>query len=99
MGFRQRVLELTRMIPRGKVTTYKIIAHRLRSKGYRAVGMALKHNPRPIIVPCHRVIRSDGSLGGFSSKKHSKKALLEKEGVRFKGDKIIGLRMRLFYFK
>lgn len=62
-----QVYQLLRKIPRGKVTTYKEIAKTLGNKNLaRVVGNALKKNPCPIIVPCHRVVKSDGQLGGFS---------------------------------
>ncbi len=90
MNFAQKVLQLTKRIPRGKVTTYKEIARELNSKAYRAVGTALKNNKNPIKIPCHRVINSDGSVGGYSGKKNSKKKikLLLKEGVKIKNNKI-----------
>ena len=64
--FQQRVWEAILKIPYGSVTDYKNIAHALGSRGYRAVGTAVKHNPIPIIVPCHRVLPVDGSLGNYS---------------------------------
>ena len=63
--FADNVLALVKEIPRGKVTTYKALGNALGNKAYRAVGNALRHNPNPIIVPCHRVVCSDGSLGGL----------------------------------
>lgn len=54
-----------RKIPYGKTTSYKSLAQRLNHKGYRSIGQAIGRNPLLIIIPCHRVIRSDGSLGGF----------------------------------
>jgi len=83
MSFDEKVLEAVERIPRGKVATYRDIADSINTKAYRAVGQALKRNPHPISVPCHRVIRSDGSLGGYGGKMNSKKkvALLRKEGV------------------
>ncbi len=80
--FQKRVYGLVKKIPKGKITTYKEIAKALNSSP-RAVGQALKRNPFPINIPCHRVIKSDGSLGGYKGKVNSKlkKELLEKEGV------------------
>ena len=65
MDFSRRVYDLCRRIPKGKVTTYKIIAEKLGTKAYRAVGNALNKNPHKD-VPCHRVVGSDGSLTGFA---------------------------------
>jgi methylated-DNA-[protein]-cysteine S-methyltransferase len=93
MDFAHRVYSACKRIPRGKVSTYKEIAKALGSRAYRAVGQALRHNPYAPIVPCHRVVSSDGTIGGFAgeSKGNSIKrkiALLEKEGVRFSGRRI-----------
>lgn len=82
--FQQQVLRLEFQIPRGKVSTYGCLAGRLgRPRAVRAVGTALARNPFPIIIPCHRTIRSDGTLGGFGGGLKMKRALLEMEGVPF----------------
>ena len=71
-------------IPKGKVSTYGRLAEKSgASKGARAVGNALATNPYPLIIPCHRVIRSDGSLGGFGGGLKMKKELLLMEGITF----------------
>ena len=65
-GFSEKVWELTKRIPKGKVTTYGEIARALGRPGpARAVGQALKRNPHAPAVPCHRVVKSDGGLGGY----------------------------------
>lgn len=81
--FQKRVLFATLDIKRGHVRTYKQIAAQIGNRNaYRAVGTALRKNPFPIIVPCHRVIKSDGTLGRYSNGGTGKKgALLEKEGI------------------
>ena len=67
-SFRRRVLEACRNIPRGQTATYADLARDAGSpRATRAAGSTMAHNPLPPIVPCHRVIRSDGSVGGFSS--------------------------------
>jgi len=82
--FQRRVLQVVHEIPRGCVSTYRLIAGHLgKTNGARAVGGALASNPFPLIVPCHRAIRSDGSLGGYQGGPDMKRALLEKEGVGF----------------
>ena len=86
MGFADDVYELTKQIPRGKISTYKAIAESLGTKAYRAVGQALHLNPHAPIVPCHRVIASDGSLHGFASGLKKKASLLRKEGVIVKNN-------------
>lgn len=69
-------------VPYGTVVTYKEIARRVGSPGgARAVGRAMAANPVPIIIPCHRVVRSDGGLGGYSSGVGTKRRLLELEGI------------------
>jgi O-6-methylguanine DNA methyltransferase len=80
--FEHRVFKEVRRIPYGTVRTYKEIARSIGSpRAARAVGQALKRNPIPIIIPCHRVVKSDGSLGGFSQGVELKQKLLEIEGL------------------
>ena len=91
--FQERVYAATQRIPRGKVTTYRNLARAIGCGSSRAVGQALKVNPFAPEVPCHRVIRSDLTIGGFSGKLKGpeidrKRALLLKEGVRFAGDRL-----------
>lgn len=67
-AFRREVLEACRKIPRGCTASYADLARAAGKPGAsRAVGGAMSHNPLPLVVPCHRVLRSDGGLGGFSS--------------------------------
>jgi methylated-DNA-[protein]-cysteine S-methyltransferase len=98
MNFNQRVLELTKKIPKGKVTTYKLIAQKLNCRAYRAVGNALNKNKKPIIIPCHRVVNTNGSLGGYSRGIQNKIALLKKEGIKIKNRKIINFKEVLYRF-
>ncbi len=100
MNFNEKVWALTKKIPKGNVTTYKIIAEKLGTKAYRAVGTALRKNRKPIIIPCHRVICSDGSLGGYKGELNNKEKalLLKKEDIEIKNNKIISLNRYLFYF-
>ena len=82
--FQQLVLRAEHAIPRGRVSTYKLIAAYLGVPGgARAVGNALANNPFPLIVPCHRVIRSDYGLGGYQGGLYMKRSLLSKEGLIF----------------
>ncbi|MDM7999971.1 MAG: methylated-DNA--[protein]-cysteine S-methyltransferase [Dehalococcoidia bacterium] len=96
-AFQRRVLLVEREIPRGWVSTYGRIASRLGAPGAaRAVGTALARNPFPLIIACHRTIRSDGTLGGFGGGVEMKRALLELEGVEFSQmGKVLGSR---FYY-
>lgn len=87
--FSSRVYALTRKIPRGRVTTYQDLARQLQSpRAARAVGRALSKSPGMVKnlpasrqVPCHRIIRSDGLVGGFALGTRTKILLLRKEGV------------------
>ena len=103
MSFDERVWKLMKRIPKGKVTTYGLIAKKLNTKAYRAVGNACRKNPYAPRVPCHRVVRSDGSVGGFggetSGKTVEKKIrLLRKENVQVKNGRIVDFRRVLFKF-
>jgi methylated-DNA-[protein]-cysteine S-methyltransferase len=81
--FQRRVLLAEYRIPRGWISTYGRIARSLGIPGgARAVGRALSRNPFPIIIPCHRAIRSNGELGGFQGGQKMKRALLELEGIQ-----------------
>ena len=78
--FQEKVYGVVRKIPKGKVLTYKEIAAAIGNpKAYRAVGNALNKNPFRE-VPCHRVIRSDGKVGGYARGTKKKTELLKKEG-------------------
>jgi len=82
--FQRRVLLAEWAIPRGRVSTCGRLARRLGMPGAaQAVGGVLAGNSFPIIIPCHRAVRSDGALGGFQGGLAIKRALLEMEGVRF----------------
>lgn len=80
--FQREVLLAEHGIPRGMVSTYGRIARRVgRATAARAVGTALARNPFPIVIPCHRAIRSDGTLGGYLGGLPMKRALLEMEEI------------------
>ena len=95
--FQKRVLRAEHAIPRGRVSTYRLIAAHLgKPNGPRAVGNALANNPFPLIVPCHRAIRSDRQLGGYQGGLEMKRALLEMEGFAF--DSTGKVVCRQFYY-
>ena len=103
MKFEERVWELMKRIPRGKVTTYALIAKKLNTEAYRAVGNACRKNPYAPVVPCHRVVRSDGTIGGFGGKISGKTVekkiqLLRRENVEVKNGRIVDFRKVLFRF-
>ncbi|MHA2287361.1 MAG: methylated-DNA--[protein]-cysteine S-methyltransferase [Promethearchaeota archaeon] len=84
--FSKSVLKALLKIKPGELTTYSDLAKSINSKAYRAVGSVLRNNSLPLIVPCHRVVKKDGKLGGFMGKLEEdwqtnlKKSLLEIEG-------------------
>ena len=79
--FQREVWEATRLISYGEARSYQWVAGQIKKpKASRAVGQALGRNPLPIIVPCHRVLASDGKLGGFTGGLNTKKNLLRLEG-------------------
>ena len=93
-AFEERVYDAARMIPRGCVTTYAVIGRIIGCRSAQAIGQALSRNPYAPGVPCHRVIRSDLTLGGFSRQVDGpeiarKARLLAAEGVRFVDGKLV----------
>jgi len=83
--FEWKVLAATSKIPLGETRSYQWVAKAIgRPKAMRAIGQALKKNPYPLIIPCHRVIKENGSLGGYAGGKKRKEELLrlEKEIAR-----------------
>ena len=97
-SFNQKIWQLTKKIPKGKVTTYRILAEKLGTKAYRAVGNAMAANPFVPVVPCHRVVNSGGNVGNYSGKggKKGKIRMLEKEGIKIEDNKIVDFEKRLF---
>lgn len=92
-SFEQRVYDLISRIPRGKVATYAAIGKALRCGSAQAIGQALRRNPFAPKVPCHRVIKSDLTLGGFSGETAGqeikrKLRMLKSEGIEFTGGKL-----------
>jgi methylated-DNA-[protein]-cysteine S-methyltransferase len=89
--FYRRAQLAARAIPYGEVRTYLWLAARAGSaKAVRAAGQAMAHNPISPIIPCHRVIASDGSLGGYTGGLDTKRVLLELEGVSVSGYHVAG---------
>lgn len=88
-SFSEAVYKATKAIPLGKVVTYAWIAKRIKNPhAVRAVGNALNKNPHAPKVPCHRVIRSDGTLGGFAHGTKAKERMLKREKVRMENGKV-----------
>lgn len=99
--FAKKVYDLTSEVPKGRVTTYKLIAEELGTRAYRAVGQVLRCNPFAPEIPCHRVVASDGKLGGFMGKKkgsalNKKIKLLKSEGVLVENGRIVDFEEKVW---
>lgn len=100
--FQQKVFNAVAQIPEGRVTTYKLVAEYLQCHSSQAIGQALKKNPYSPEIPCHRVIASDLSLGGYkgntdAANTKSKLDLLTREGIQFENNKLKD-KNKMFYF-
>lgn len=90
MNFTEKVWKAISKIPRGKVATYAQVARAAGSlNAFRAVGTACGKNPNAPVVPCHRVVSSNGGIGGYSGGMRKKILLLSREGIRVKNNKIV----------
>ena len=105
-AFHRKIYSLLKKVPKGKVTTYKALAQAAGTKAYRAVGQAMRCNPYAPIVPCHRVVASDGSIGGFRGTRNSKSKeigekikMLRREGVEIRSSKVIDFKRKLHDFQ
>ena len=85
-------------VPEGKVTTYGAIAAALNGRAYRAVGRAMARNEQLVVIPCHRVVRSDGSIGQYVHGPERKAELLQKEGVQVKNGRVENFLEHLHVF-
>ena len=86
-------------VPEGKVTTYGDLAKAVGlENGQRVIGMVMKKNPFPVIIPCHRVVKSNGKIGGYVYGERVKSNMLLKEGIKIKDGKIIDFAKEKFYF-
>jgi len=99
MNFNEKVWQLCKNVPKGNITTYKEIANAMKTKAYRAVGNALHANPHAPIVPCHRVVNSDGRIGGFGGGVKKKIKMLKKEGVKVSSGNVVSFNTTIFKFK
>lgn len=97
----EKTYKLLKTVPKGRVTTYKALAHALHTKGYRAIGQFMRTNPYAPEVPCHRVVASDGTVGGFMGHKTGKQVekkirMLRAEGITISGRNILNFGQVLF---
>ena len=95
-SFSEKVYSVLKKVPRGRVTTYKAIAEALNTKACRAVGNALNRNPYAPKVPCHRVVKSNGNIGGYAEGVRKKIKLLKKEGVQTKNNSVVDFNKKMF---
>ncbi len=94
MKLEEKVYKKLLEVPPGMVTTYGELSKAVGIKnGQRVIGRIMNKNPYPVIVPCHRVIKSDGKIGGYAWGEKIKISMLSKEGVKIKNGKIVDLKM------
>ena len=99
MRIEERIYKKLLQVPYGKITTYGELSRSVGLKnGQRIVGQIMKKNPFPVIVPCHRVVKSDGTIGGYAYGTERKKHMLSNEGLKINNDKILDFKKNLFYF-
>ena len=99
MNFNESVWKFIKKIPKGKVATYKEIARAIGNvNAFRAVGNACNKNPHSPKVPCHRIVASDGKIGGYAFGEKKKILLLKKEGVAVSNGKIVDFENVLYKF-
>jgi methylated-DNA-[protein]-cysteine S-methyltransferase len=107
----QKTYDLLKTVPAGRVTTYKALADAAGTKAYRAIGQFMRHNPYAFEscddphtrIPCHRVVASDGTIGGFMGKRDGveiakKIALLKQEGIAIQENKVVNFPSLIFTF-
>jgi len=86
-------------VPKGKVTTYGELAKAVGLKnGQRAIGRIMNKNPYPVIIPCHRVVNSNGKIGGYAYGDDIKNRMLTKEGIEIRNGKILDFEKRIYKF-
>ena len=99
MTLSTRVYKKLLLVPKGKITTYGELSKAVGLKnGQRAIGMIMKKNLFPVIVPCHRVVKSDGKIGGYAYGERVKSKMIANEGIKIKDGKIIDFDKERFYF-
>ena len=99
MKIEEKIYKKLLQVPSGYVTTYGELAKAINLKnGQRIVGQIMKKNPFPVIVPCHRVVKSDGNVGGYAYGTAIKKNMLTREGLKINNNKILDFKNNLFQF-
>ncbi len=99
MTFSTKVYKKLLKVPKGKVTTYGDLARAIGLKnGQRLIGIIMKNNPFPVIIPCHRVVKSNGEIGGYAYGEKIKSNILSKEGIIIKDGKILDFDKKKYLF-
>ena len=99
MRIEERIYKKLLQVPYGKITTYGELSRSVGLKnGQRIVGQIMKKNPFPVIIPCHRVVKSNGDIGGYAFGINVKKTMLSKEGICIKKDSIENFKNIYFKF-
>jgi len=99
MNLDKKIYKKLLEVPKGKITTYGELAKAAGMKnGQRAVGKIMNKNPYPLIIPCHRVVKSDGHIGGYAYGEDIKSYMLTQEGIIIKNGKILDLENKMYRF-
>ena len=99
MNLEQQVYKKLIEVPKGKITTYRELAKAVGLKnGQRVIGQIMKKNPYPGIIPCHRVVKSDGMIGGYAYGGDVKTNMLRKEGIQIQNGKILDWHIKFHRF-
>ena len=86
-------------VPEGMVTSYLELANAVGLKnGQRVIGKIMNQNQYPVIIPCHRVVKSDGNVGGYAYGENVKTNMLSKEGLEIKDGKIVDIKSKMYKF-
>ena len=99
MNIDKKIYKKLLEVPKGKITTYGELAKAVGLKnGQRVVGKIMNKNPYPVIIPCHRVVKSDGKIGGYAYGEEIKSDMLTREGIIIKNGKILDLENKIYRF-
>ena len=97
-SLRENCYKILRQVPKGRVTTYKILAEKLGVKSYRLIGRFMANNPDIPATPCHRVVRSDGFISGYALGVDKKYQILAEEGIKIEDGKIVDFEKVIYKF-
>ena len=99
MKIDKKIYKKLLQVPSGKITTYGELSRAIGLKnGQRVIGKLMKNNPFPVIIPCHRVVKSNREIGGYAFGVDIKRNMLTKEGICIKNDKIENFEKSFFRF-